>query len=110
MIFHRRSLILNVLCKVLDRMEIQEYINNKKVLQANFIQFLDDDDNFEENFQNLIKEIENQKILQMQDEFKLFLNLISRVSENHYHTPNFFNKIEQILNHIKEYIKKYITN
>ena len=91
-------------------MEIQEYINNQKTLQSSFLQFLNEEDDNEENYHNLIKEINNQKILKNQDEFSLFLIFISKVSDNHYHRPNFLAKIEKILINFKKEIKKYLTN
>ena len=41
------------------------------------------------------------------DEFKQFLYLLARISNNHIRSPEFINKIEQILNNFKDSISKY---
>lgn len=78
-------------------MNIQEYIEKKKVIQSLLLNYIEND-NKEETFQNLIKSIEDQKILNNHHEFKLLLCLILKVANNQYRTSDFFFKIEKIFN------------
>ena len=90
-------------------MNIQEYIEKKKVIQSLLLNYIEND-NKEETFQNLIKSIEDQKILNNHHEFKLLLCLILKVANNHYRTSDFFFKIEKIFNVFKKDIKKNFSN
>ena len=78
-------------------MSAKEYIEKMKLIHNSILKFLDDDDDIEENFQNLKKLIEDQKILQNNDDIKLILNLLSVLSNNHHRNQFFFSKMEKIL-------------
>lgn len=73
-------------------MELQEYLEKKKTIQHNLLDFLEKDDETEENYQNLIKLISDQKIPKDRQELKSFLYLISKISNNHHRTINLFDK------------------
>ena len=55
-----------------DLMDLQECLQRMKKIQENLLKFLDDKDNIEENFQNLTKLLEEQKIKEIQHELELF--------------------------------------
>ncbi len=89
-------------------MTIHKYLEEMKSIQSNILYFLDEEHNIEENNQNLLLDLE--KIGEDHQKFKLFLNLISNIANNHCNYPNFISKIEKILGLLKDYIKKYISN
>ncbi len=81
--------------------ELQEYINEMKKIQEHILQFIENDDIIEENFQNLNQQLNDQKILENRSFFKQFLHIVSSISNNHYRSPTFFSKIERVLKHIR---------
>lgn len=87
-----------------------EYTDKMKQIQNDFLEFLEKEDNIEENYQNLTKLIKDQKIGDNRLELRSFLHLISKIAKNHYRNPNFFDKIKQILQNIKNSIKNFFTN
>ena len=62
------------------------------------------------SFQDFIQYLEDQKIRENPHEIKLILHLISRISQNHHRTEQFFYKIEFILKTFKEEMKKFFSN
>lgn len=91
-------------------MEIQNQFTKMKNLQQKMLEFIDKEDNIEENFQNLIKIIEEQNISKDCSEFTLFLRLIMAIADDHYRSSGFFDKIEQILQKYKSEIQQFFTN
>ena len=91
-------------------MNISEYLNRKGEIQRKLLEFIDQQDDIELNFHNLISDLEEDKIHTNVGELKLFLHLINQISINHHREPNFFDKIFRILTYLKEYIKKSFTN
>ncbi|KAK8844336.1 hypothetical protein M9Y10_024550 [Tritrichomonas musculus] len=66
--------------------------------------------NKEENFQELTNIIENEKIIDNKYDFKSFLHLISKISNNHYIFLGFHEKIEQLLSNYRNQMQNYFTN
>lgn len=91
-------------------MEIQQYISIKKDFQNLLIEYIDPDCDTEETFTKIIQYFENQKIFKDIYEFKEILNIISNFSDNHYRTIDFFIRIEQLLQYLKDQIQKQLTN
>ena len=91
-------------------MDIQSYYEKNEKLQQGILDFLDDNNNMEENYQNLQAMFDHQHIKEDIHELKLFLYLINKISKNHHRSPNFFSKIEQILLIFKDEIKRYYKN
>ena len=89
---------------------IDEYIEKMEKAQNYFLEFLENENNSEENFQNLINFIVDFKIQENQQDLKEFLHLLFNILNNHKRLPNFFSKIEQIVQYVKEDIKKYFNN
>ncbi|KAK8842482.1 hypothetical protein M9Y10_026071 [Tritrichomonas musculus] len=90
--------------------ELQNYLHKIKKIQNSVLQYIDDEQNLEENFQNLLQMLNDQKILEDRPTFKLILHLISTISNNHHRSPTFSSKFERILNQIKNDITKNFSN
>ena len=84
----------------------KDSFKNLKNIQEEFLNFLDNDEDVDVNFKNLIQLFKDTKILEFQHEFRLFLHMIAKVSNNYHHGLNFYSKIERILQHFKDDIKK----
>ena len=91
-------------------MSIQEflhkYLKQMAELQAKLLDFLGDEEDTNIKLQNLIKLFCGYD----KNELKVILKLISKISQNHHRNPHFFDKIEQILRHVKDDIMKKYTN
>ena len=71
-----------------------KYSSIMKILHENILKFLENDDDNEGNIEFFIQYINNHKINQNKWELKSLLRLISNISNNHYRSPYFFNKIK----------------
>ncbi|KAK8892426.1 hypothetical protein M9Y10_029653 [Tritrichomonas musculus] len=91
-------------------MSVAAYLEVLKSIQSNILQFIDMEDNSEENYQNIITILEDQKIHEKEHEIKLIIHLISKISVNHHRYPNFFSKIEKLLLYFKKEFQKNYTN
>ena len=91
-------------------MSIQQYLDEMKTVQQNLLDFLEDETNDAGIQTNLFSYIENQKINEDKHKFASLLHLILKISINHHHTPNFFSRIEMILQQFKDQIKKQFSN
>ena len=91
-------------------MEIQQYIDRKKVIQSKILEFIDDESNAEEDYQNFINSINNIEIEKNSDELQSILYLISKISNNHHRSSNFFSKIEKILLFLQNFIQINLSN
>ena len=88
---------------------IIENVNRMKQIHKIILEYIDND-NDEENFENLIKLIKNQKIHDDRNNFRLFLKLLLFLSKHHYRNQFFFNKIEKILLIFKKEIQSQFAN
>lgn len=91
-------------------MKIDEYLEKMKLIQKHIQTFIESSEDDEENFKVLNQIFEEQKIFNDRHEFKSVLYLISKIANNHFPSPNFFNKIEQILTKVQDEIKKNFSN
>ena len=87
-----------------------QYLDAKKELQNHLIEFIDNQDDNQTNYENLITDLQNQSITENKNELKLFLNLLTTISNNHHRYSNFFIKIDQILSFLKQKIKQTFSN
>lgn len=78
-------------------MSYQEFTEKMKEFQNQFLAYIENEDNSEENYQNLISFFNEQKFGNNKDEIKLLLYMISNISKNHFRVHNFSYKVEQIL-------------
>ncbi|KAK8888352.1 hypothetical protein M9Y10_039420 [Tritrichomonas musculus] len=91
-------------------MNIDKYLDDMRSLQSEFLKFIDDDENFEEKFQNLLLLFEDKKIRENKNDLRLFLHHIASVCANHHRNKNFFSKIERVIKLFKDEIKKFYIN
>lgn len=90
--------------------EIEKYANQKKELYDLLITFIEEEEESNENFQDLINFIQTEKIAEIQEDFRELIELIYKITKNYCFTPQFISKIAQIFNQYKTYIKKYFSD
>lgn len=91
-------------------MSIEEFVEKMKGIQNSLLEFLEDESESEHNYEDFLKFIADQKVVEDKYEFKLFLRLISRISNNHKRVHNFIGKVERILRHFTKDIQNYFSN
>ena len=91
-------------------MSYLNYINKMKNTQTKLLDYIDNESNVEELFDNLINFISEQKFVENRNEMKAILHLISKIAENHFRGPDFFNKVTKILEYFKNSITNYFSN
>ncbi|KAK8845767.1 hypothetical protein M9Y10_020685 [Tritrichomonas musculus] len=91
-------------------MKSTEYIEKMKRIQDKILTFIESKENSETNFDNLKKVLIDQKTRENLHDLKSFLHLLIKITNNHRHAPNFFSKIEQIIQLFKDDIKKTFSN
>ncbi|KAK8892889.1 hypothetical protein M9Y10_030140 [Tritrichomonas musculus] len=89
---------------------IRSYIEKIKSIQMNILDYIDDDENKEENYQNFISLINESNTLKNKYKIEQILLLILKIANNHHRSSNFFSKIEQILLFFKDSIKQNFSN
>ena len=74
---------------------IFDYFEKMKCIQKNLLDFIEDEANTEEHYENLINYLVNEKILENRENFHSFIILVTRISRNHHRGHNFIqNKME----------------
>ena len=91
-------------------MSSQEYLDMMKDIQKNILYFLEEEVNSEENLLILEDKFNNLKISDSKYGILPLLHLISKIVNNYHRFPNFFSKIDKILQVFKKDIKKYFSN
>lgn len=91
-------------------MDFHNYLNGEKELQSCLLRFLDQDGINDEDFESLIKLIDEQNIRGSRSEIKDFFYLISKISTYHHRTPDFANKIDKILSSFLKELKENFSN
>lgn len=91
-------------------MEIENYLNKMKEIQITLLRYIEDEANFEVNYNNLIKLFNDGNILNIKFEFKSVIYLLLNISNNHHRGTNFFDKIFRIFANFPDTIKKYFSN
>lgn len=90
-------------------MEIQHYLDKMRTIQTCLLEYIDSEDE-SEKFYLLETELEKLKFQDNKYELESLLLLISKISNNHHRTDDFFYKIEKVLQIYKIDMKKYFTN
>ena len=88
---------------------IRSYMEKFKEIQESLFEYLDDQSTDEVIFNNLILLLEKHKMKENPNDLRLVLHLITKISNNYHRAPNFFTKIEKILNSLKEDIKNHFS-
>ena len=89
---------------------IQEYAEKMKHIQEEILEFIENDDAQEEDYNDITKFLNEINIRDNQHDLKFFLHLISKISDNHKRQNDFFTKIEFIFKIFQADITKYFTN
>ena len=89
---------------------IKKWLEKMKMIQNAILEFVDEESNSEENYENLVNIIKDHKINEDPHEFKALLQLINNISNNHQRIYNFINKIDQILKYFQQDIQKSFSN
>lgn len=74
------------------------------------MKFLENSDNFEIHFQNLIEHINSKQIETNGENFKQFLELLTNIANNHHREGNLFQKIFFIIENLTNKIKQIFSN
>ena len=91
-------------------MGIQDQLDKLKKLHSIVLDYIDKEDDLEENYENLLNFIKEQKMDQNGHDFRLFLRLLSSISDNHHRVNNFFEKIERVIIEFKTIIQNFYSN
>ena len=91
-------------------MEIEEYIEVKIELQNLFLDYIDNNNDEDKKYELLINYFKINQIADNKSEIRAFFHFINIISLYHHRTPNFFQKIENIINYFKDLIKKLFSN
>lgn len=91
-------------------MSIKEYFDQKKSIQRILLEYLEEESNSEGNYENFNQVLKDQQILNDSHEIKELLYLMNAISNSHQRNNNFFNKIERILERMKNDISKSFQN
>ena len=83
------------------------FLEKFKTIQETFLDYLDDDENNEANFGKLNQLLEDAKIQDNKQDFRLFLHFILKVANNHHRCPNFYSKIDRILQDFSDDLNEY---
>ncbi|KAK8835761.1 hypothetical protein M9Y10_040581 [Tritrichomonas musculus] len=89
---------------------IKEYFTKMAQIQERVLNFLDNEEKNDQNFKNLIDFLKDQKNLEDANDLKLFLNLISRISNYHRRGKDFFQKVEAIINYYLDDMKRLFSD
>ncbi|KAK8871824.1 hypothetical protein M9Y10_007569 [Tritrichomonas musculus] len=91
-------------------MSFTESINKKKKIEESLLEFLEEESNAEENYENFVQVIKDQKIQEDKYELKSLIQMISEIGNNHQRIFNFIEKMERLLILLKTDLNKYFTN
>ncbi|KAK8840923.1 hypothetical protein M9Y10_027755 [Tritrichomonas musculus] len=91
-------------------MSIDGFVEKMKMIQNDLLDFLEDESDAEDKYENFINLLSTQEIIKDQYKFKGLLYLINSIGNNHQCIPNFIFKVERLLRQFKEDIQKYFSN
>lgn len=72
-------------------MSIKEWFEKFENIQSKLLEYIESEANVEEKYENFISEING--FCENKEESKLFLHLLLKISNNHFYTSNFFQKL-----------------
>ena len=91
-------------------MEIQAHIKEMKEIYNKLHKYICNEVNSESQLKDLIKLLKDSLKKDNSNKLREIIHIINDISDNHHRIPNFFDKIEQILLHLKDDIKKSLSN
>ena len=81
-----------------------------KSIQNSLLEFLEEESDGDDKYENFINLVSTQQIINDKHEFKALLQLISRIANNHHRSRNFISKGERVLRQFKQDPQKYFSN
>ncbi|KAK8841342.1 hypothetical protein M9Y10_026956 [Tritrichomonas musculus] len=91
-------------------MSFQDVISKMKRIQVLLLEYLEDESDHKERYEDFQKIIIDQKIIEDRYLFKSLLLLINNIGNHHQRVGNFISKIERILGFFKDNIKNNFSN
>ena len=90
--------------------EFQKYFDDKKKFYVKLMEFLENSETSDSNFIQIIELINDAKLTEDHEEFKIFLRLLLNLSNHHHRQTNFISNIEKIFLHLMDQIKQTFSN
>lgn len=91
-------------------MTAEEFIQKMQDIHQHLVKYLDSEENIDSNFDNFKKVIEDQMIRSNNYEFKSFLHMMVKITNNHHQTLDFFTKISEIIKYFRAEFNNYYSN
>ena len=91
-------------------MDPKEYLTKMGTIQINILDFIDEVDNPEDFFQNILLLFDTQQIKNSKLDLKLLFHFLLKISNNHHRFLDFYNKIERILQLFTNEITNFFSN
>ena len=89
---------------------MQEYLNRMIEVQYLLLEYIDDDSNDKEKFNELIQLFNDQKIFENKHQLRSVIHLLASIIDFHYRTNFFYNKIFNIILFLKDELLKNYSN
>ena len=87
-----------------------KFLDEIKNIQTNILNYIEKEDNEEESYKTMTQSLAILNTPDKKPELKYLLYLINIISSNHYHSPNFYDKIDQIILFLQDIIKQTFSN
>ena len=91
-------------------MDYQQYLFQNKELQTYILKYIDNESDFEDDFEILINFLEKTHIPNDRKDLYEILLLLLKIANHHYRYQGFYDKINQIIKFLKENIKQTFSN
>ena len=91
-------------------MSSEAFVDKMKSIQNSLLEFLEEESDWEDKYENFINLVSTQQIINDEHEFNELIQLINSIADNHQRVPNFISKIERVLRHFKQDLQKYFSN
>ena len=89
---------------------IQEFASKMKNIEEMLLDYLDQNEEQDYNYQTLINYLEEINIRESKIKLRLFFHMIVQICNNHFRSNNFFSKINKILAAYQKETKDYFSN
>lgn len=91
-------------------MNPSENIHLKRDFYGHYLAFIESEADVNDCCSELIKYLDSKKVSEDPSVLKEFLQMIIKITNNHYRNRGFFQKVNTIILHFQEKIKQYFTN
>ena len=91
-------------------MSSETFVEKMKSIQNSFLEFLEEESDDEDKYDNFINLVSTQQIINDKHEFKALLQLINSIWNNHHRVGNYISKFERVLRHFKQDLQKNFSN